>query len=544
MAYILPNGVIQFMQYDGDKNYNHTVLFDSEAEQDEYFRKRVTATLDNQSYSRYTKKSVRVRGKSDALMRYNYLRFKNTAYNSKWFYAFIDEIEYVSNEVSEVFFTIDVIQTWMFNFDFGKCFIEREHTATDERGEHLIPENLEIGDYIVAHEELIKLNGQHIEGNRVVDGLSYHILATEVYHIREDGERVWTKVAGSIYGDLVLPYSRMVAPVEGDVLTIINNYNKDGKIDAIVGVLTTRNYDDNVYTHTEEFEYARAVGRFFEGYAVRNNKLYSYPYCMITVDNGLGQTCELKFELFNTDKIKFELINSVLDSSACMLIPTNYRNLPKDYDSGLPFDQYPNIPYQKEVFSTWIAQNKNQINASIQNSIMSTMVGTITGAAKGAVNMDYLTPISNYAGNVVSLANQSRSIMAKVKDLKAFPPQISSHSNQLPITLSHLVDRFGYSIKWVGIKWRFAKMIDDYFTMYGYQVNSLKTPNYVNPQTRRPRWNYVKTNGCVIHPKDNDGLPASVEETMSNIFDKGITFWSPSVTIGDYTGVNSPQEQT
>lgn len=40
-----------------------------------------------------------------------------------------------------------------------------------------------------------------------------------------------------------------------------------------------------------------------------------------------------------------------------------------------------------------------------------------------------------------------------------------------------------------------AKVIDDYFTMYGYATHRIKVPNI----TGRSNWNFVKTVNCGLH---------------------------------------------
>ena len=44
------------------------------------------------------------------------------------------------------------MQTWWFDFKPNACFIVREHSATDARGDNLIPENLETGEYVPVYD--------------------------------------------------------------------------------------------------------------------------------------------------------------------------------------------------------------------------------------------------------------------------------------------------------------------------------------------------------------------------------------------------------
>ena len=40
----------------------------------------------------------------------------------------------------------------MFDFEVNDVFVEREHSVTDEFGENLVEENLELGEYIINTE--------------------------------------------------------------------------------------------------------------------------------------------------------------------------------------------------------------------------------------------------------------------------------------------------------------------------------------------------------------------------------------------------------
>ena len=78
----------------------------------------------------------------------NYLAFRNTDYEYKWFFAFIDKVEYVNNAVSRIYFTIDIWSTWHDYWSKKDCYIIRQHQNTDVAGDNLVPEGLEHGEYI------------------------------------------------------------------------------------------------------------------------------------------------------------------------------------------------------------------------------------------------------------------------------------------------------------------------------------------------------------------------------------------------------------
>lgn len=77
------------------------------------------------------------------------------------------------------------------------------------------------------------------------------------------------------------------------------------------------------------------------------------------------------------------------------------------------------------------------------------------------------------------------------------------------------------------------KAIDDFFTIYGYKVNELKTPSGhgVNGSTfNRPSYNYVKTQNCVAVGE----MPAIVNAKICSIFNNGLTFWKDGNSVGNY----------
>ena len=104
--------------------------------------------LNNQSYQRYGRNQIKVQIPMDLLLDCNYLMFNNQRFGNKWFYAFITHLEYISEVVTLVSYEIDVLQTWAFDYTPNPCYIERCHAVTDDPGDNLVEENLELGEYI------------------------------------------------------------------------------------------------------------------------------------------------------------------------------------------------------------------------------------------------------------------------------------------------------------------------------------------------------------------------------------------------------------
>ena len=78
----------------------------------------------------------------------------------------------------------------------------------------------------------------------------------------------------------------------------------------------------------------------------------------------------------------------------------------------------------------------------------------------------------------------------------------------------------------------YARMIDDYFTMFGYATHRVKVPN----THARPHWTYTKTVGCMI----TGSVPGGDAAEICRIHDNGITYWMNGNEVGNYSLDNSP----
>ena len=92
-------------------------------------------------------------------------------------------------------------------------------------------------------------------------------------------------------------------------------------------------------------------------------------------------------------------------------------------------------------------------------------------------------------------------------------------------------EMMGFVYYQMSIKAEYAKIIDDYFSMFGYKVNSLKLPNIYG----RKNWNFVKTIDCNF----DGNFPQSDLNEIKNMFNSGITLWHSPDTMYDYSQNNS-----
>ena len=147
--YIVPNTNVKILHNVPLENtYDHTLYFANATAQYNYFASMVKKNCVNYTYQRVNKGTMRVEGKADNYYDCNYLMFQNTSFGTKWFYAFINSVEYINNETTEITFEIDVIQTWLFDAHVEECFIERQHSLSDAIGDNIVPETVNCGEYV------------------------------------------------------------------------------------------------------------------------------------------------------------------------------------------------------------------------------------------------------------------------------------------------------------------------------------------------------------------------------------------------------------
>ena len=155
MTYIAPNSYIIFYEEFGlSPSYENSLHFTTWQEKEAFYNDTqnngltVIAEARALSYTRLERGRVRVQLPISTLINAGYMRFKNTNFEDKMFYAFITGVRYINNETTEVLFELDYIQTWMGIFGLKHCFVERMHSPTDAIGDNIVDEGLPCGDIL------------------------------------------------------------------------------------------------------------------------------------------------------------------------------------------------------------------------------------------------------------------------------------------------------------------------------------------------------------------------------------------------------------
>lgn len=502
--YIEPNSTIKiYHNVPLDNTYEHTLYFASISAQNNYFHGggNVKYTLSAQSYQRVVKGSMRVGVKADNLYDCNYLAFQNTNFGTKWFYAFITGVEYVNNETSQITFEIDCMQTYMFDVSLKDCFVEREHSLTDEAGDNIIDEPVNLGD---------------ITCNAIADTGWFDSYVCVIASAFDPS----TTHVGGVQGGLFsgLHYSAGLinndAQVD-DMVTLLERITSANKADSVVSLFMMPSH---FYPQTKDLvidskRVAKATD--IHGYVPRNKKLLTFPYNYLGVDCGNNDAI-YRYEWFASDTCDFSFMSSLSCNPQIAMIPFSYNGVAlNDLNWGekLVMEDFPQVGWSIDAYKQWLAREASQ---------------TALGLLGGAVAMG----AGIYTGNALMASAGVASIGASAmgKWLAQNRPNQSKGTNNGSIDCAIRCKDFYF--KQMQISEQSARIIDDFFTMYGYQTNRVKVPN----RSGRPHWNYVKTKGCIVV----GSAPADEIRHICEIYDHGITFWKNASEVGNYALDNSP----
>lgn len=536
--------VVHLLTVPLENDYKHTIYFKNKTAQQVYFYNKIKHSFSDFSYQRKDD-VIRIPESYDTVMNCNYVMYKNPEYNNKLFFAFITDIKYVQPDRTDVYIETDVIQTWMFDIEIKQSFVEREHVKDDNIGANTYPEQLETGDYVVDN----KVIYQKLVYRGYVLGATTDL--TKFDNI-ESSDR-FTHIRGEIYNGI---YSGVRYFYFNDTATIGNvlvSAANDGKSDTIVSIFMV---PKEFIQHDESGKILASFGpntqlwstsagsdvvqtpiykpTSINGYIPKNNKLFTYPYCYILMSNNSGGGATYKYELFNdvNNLCDFYINFALTPGCSIRLIPKKYNGIESNNEEGLNGGKFPSCSWTTDVYTNWLTQNAINYPVKIASGAVSAITGAVSGAASGAVVGSAAGPVgtvagavggglSGAAGGVLSIA----STIGEKYQHSLQPPQAEGNLNSGDVTFAN--GDLTFTAYQMSIKAEYAKIIDDYFSMFGYKVNRVKVPN---SNHRRDYW-YTKTIDV-----DIDGeIPQKDMQIIKNAYNNGITFWTDPNSIGIYS---------
>ena len=510
-----------------DNTYTDSIYFASRQAQYNYFSGRTPVkTFRQNTYQRVNSGVFRAPCKADDIYNVNYMTFQNTSYGDKWFFAFVTAVEYDNNATCFVYYEIDVIQTYLLDCTLKSCFIERQHTVTDIAGDNILPEPVAVGEYRFENYD------------KITTGLDDMAILIGVCDVAGNSQG---KLYDNAYGGMKI----MVFPARNSAIDDINSY-LDSYIQRPESIVVMymcpvfalmveggiQGIPDSGYSLTNNKtgatggfglgEVGRDVTATFGSYLPKNKKLYTYPYQFLHIDDGDGSELNLRYEFFaNPATPSVTIQASVTSPVQLKLFPEYYRGGTAGHPVKAEFltlSGFPICSWNYDTYRAWVAQNSIPIALGVGAAAL----GIIATVATGGLALPAAVAGVGLAANTVSQAYTASQQADTCKG------NVSGGN----VNFAHQCQTF-YRAR-ARITRDHARMIDNFFTMYGYAIKAVAVPNI----HARPYWTYVKTADCKII----GNCPVSDIRILCECFNKGITFWTlaNNSTVGDYSLDNSP----
>lgn len=478
----------------------------------------------------------------------NYIAFQNTDYSSKWFFAWIDEVIYKGDKNCEIKYTVDSWSTWFDKWTKKPCFVVREHTNDDTIGINTIPENLDVGEITNTFE---------IQETGIDTSQSFFVILESNYlplldsteestikGVQFDGISVYNK---GIMGNKLIFFKINSNSFANDIKNIsryISRTNKDGHIGDVKNMyiapsgainetdLTTvtayikENNQDVLFTYkttnennlnTSPVSITRTINKVtsFPNVNIKNNKCFCYPYNYFTVTNNSGSLNIYKYEDFSSSNCEFGIIMSIVCGVSGRCAPHNYKGLPINFDESIPLGKFPTCSWSSDAYTNWLTEQAVNLPTRIVNTGINTLT-SVSGIKK----------LGDVAGSASSIANDVADLIGGFYKAQLMP-NIEGGQNTADVMWSS--NNNGIVYKGFRAKDEYIKIIDDYFSRFGYKINRVKEPNIVG----RTYWNYVEIGGS--EEIGNGDCPAPFMQSINNACRKGVTIWHDHANIGNFS---------
>lgn len=290
---IAPSTNIQLLECPLTRDQRHQLTWSNTQAQFNYFNSLPKLSFEECTYQRTQAGAfLRIPDIYENIAKYNYCMYQNEAWGNKWFYAFITKIEFVNTKMSNVYIETDVIQTWFDEITMKPMFIEREHVSDDTVGKHTIPENLEIGDYVVQN--LIKIDE--------LTELAFILCATTLPGSEGDIGDI-TRLGDMLYTGVTFCFTEAIQ------LTVkLQQYNILGNTDAITNVYAVpkvfvpQQFWNKQITGVDVQVISKNIPKpsTLQSYTPTNKKLLTFPYCFLTLSNNRGNSNNYRYEDFTS----------------------------------------------------------------------------------------------------------------------------------------------------------------------------------------------------------------------------------------------------
>ena len=571
MSNFTPQGNIYIGAVPFDSSYKNVIWFDSIQAQQDYFLNGLTSVIYDGTY-KYIRANnyIQIAGSAEQYQVYNYVAYRNTNYGNKWYYAFIENVEYVNENTTRLYISLDVFQTWLFNWDHSQvCYIDREHASDDTIGANLTPEPSFELEYGSLHLETYTYS------------LDYACIQTTTYpYFKTTGRsQLFTvpistpDIFGVASGAAILFFDMRIDAQKTKFYSLLEDYTAAGIADSIINIFMLPSAG-NIAQHLQPLVIdvngesvtvpdlsifrtspyvnppsqniqAQRYNTHLDNYIPRNNKLLTYPYTFLRIGDYSGRVTEFKYEYSghngyiylrnkfaptpdSTGYVMPYIYNG--NSGECTEEIFTYNNSVTGSWTGSEYATWRMM--EKDIAIKEMNYNSAYDNYKINESIRKAALGLLaTGITRN--------PLPGLTGIGIASAEIMTQFWDNEKKRQGFDDalhnlqmnetqysRIPNHANGNMSGNSRAAYGYlGFYCNQIALHAHCAKMIDDFFSIFGYSVQSVKVPNWHS----RANWNYVKTIGANFQST----APNSDQLIINSIFDNGVTLWHHGA-VGNY----------
>ena len=531
-----PTTALRLLDTPLESDYRNTLWFPDREAQTAYFLGKTIKTYENFQYIKKNNTIV-VDGEVDLLYNCNYIMYQNNNFTNKWFYAFIDRIEWASNSSVRLYVSTDVIQTWFFDITYYDSYVDRCHSDTDVAGDNIVPEDFSVGNP----------GGYQVAGSTDLapDGIA--LFATSTYA----GESKTGSVNSGIYsGGQNLIDFHIDNPGVGSIL---DSYVKNGTATAVIKLQQYPYKLKNGPMVVSFSKYPSSIS----GYTPKNNKMLSSAFvtCFMSM---YGQETDFNPVFITDSKVNIKVsadqtsgtISAFVENYSDGSISTisMFASIP---ESGWSYNQYKNdynlhsgsnaMYVQRSVAqrtADYVSAGTNTAASVLDTagSIFRTGVSLVgatgvpaLGLSKALENIgstarsfgeanQALTALNSFASGYDSISQD----LAAISENYNAPATGGMSASNGYIATGKTVFSYGYKV----LPRDIVERCDKFLTVYGYKQSEYRAINI----HARASWTYIKTNGL----NASGNFPDDDMNIIKRAFNNGIFFWVYTATYGNF----------
>ena len=475
--------------------------------------------------------SIDVEGNPEEYYGFNYVMFQNANFGNKWFYAFVTSVSYKNASTVNLKLELDYVQSYMFDYTIKPCFVEREHVDSDGIGEHVKDEGIDPGE--------LKCTYSAIDN----DNMDCYMVVASAVEPLKDG--TYVNNGGDQYMGVTSGTSLSVFLTVDQFKSFMQALSDNGQQDAvsqvymcpraaIPSIVAKSNgwgywVDASSPTPSDEKNYNLGFTTL-DGYTPKNNKMYCFPFEYAEVTNFTGASQQLRLEFFgNPGTVSLQRTGGCDANSRLAYIPTNYNGVNRFVEGAVYLDKYPTCNWVYQAFANMLGASEvntpwGSFNSLSQSPYINSFIDSTQNIIGSALNMD----IQGMLNSAVNGAQDLTNTFANFSKASRTPNTSRGGTNSTTALVNYGTYTMG--IRKYTCRAEIARQIDDFLSVYGYNVSIVKTPNI----TGRRSWNYVKT----VSANMGGNVPASYLRAFNRLLDSGVTFWHAD-DVGNYSLDNS-----